>query len=60
MKIFGLYIIHIKRRIEQIYIKGGNEAAYAAYRTITGVTVQESWKVVKKWIKEWEGKGNGK
>lgn len=70
MKIFGYelliakqgrcIIVDIKKRIRDIYIKGGNEAAYAAYRTITGCDVQESWRVVKPWIREWEGKGNGK
>jgi hypothetical protein len=52
-------IVDIKERVEQVYwtnAVGGNEAAYAAYRAITGATVQESHKVVKQWIKEWEGK----
>ncbi len=51
----GRYIVvDVKKRIRDIYIKGGNEAAYAAYRVITGATVQESWKVVKPWVREWE------
>ena len=49
-------IIDIKKRIREVYIKGNNEAAYAAYRIITGASVQESWHVVKPWIKKWEGK----
>lgn len=49
-------IVDINKRIKEVYIKGDNEAAYAAYRAITGATVQESWKVVKQWIKEWEEK----
>lgn len=55
-----LRLINVKKRVHKAYDNGGNEAAYAAYRAITGATVQESWKVVKPWIKEWEGKGNGK
>ena len=51
-------IIDIKKRIREIYIKGNSESAYAAYRIITGATVFESWRVVKPWIKEWEGKTN--
>ena len=49
-------IINVKLRVHQAYISGGNEAAYAAYRAIMGVGVQESWRVVKKWIREWRGK----
>lgn len=53
----GKYIIvDIEKRIREVYIKGDNEAAYAAYRAITRASVQESWKVVKPWIKKWEGK----
>lgn len=50
-------IIDIQKRIRDVYIKGNNEAAYAAYRTITGADVKESWRVVKPWIREWEGEG---
>lgn len=66
MKVFGLEIVNnrngkyaivdIEKRIRDIYIKGDNEAAYAAYRAITGADVQESWRTVKPWIKKWEGK----
>jgi len=49
-------IIDIKKRIREVYIKGNSEAAYAAYRIITGATVFESWHVVKPWIEEWEEK----
>jgi len=49
-------IIDVWRRIRGIYIKSGNEAAYSAYRAITGASVQDSWKAVKPWIKVWEGK----
>lgn len=55
--ISGRYVVvDIKQRIREVYIKGNNEAAYAAYRAITGATVQASWMVVKPWIMEWEGK----
>ena len=47
-------VVDINERLREVYVKGGNEAAYAAYRAIAGATVQESWKVVKPWIKEWE------
>ena len=50
-------IIDIQKRIRDVYIKGNNEAANAAYRTITGADVKESWRVVKPWIREWEGEG---
>jgi hypothetical protein len=66
MKLFGLVLINnrhgryaiidIKNRIREIYIKGNSESAYAAYRTITGAGIQESWHTVKPWIREWEGK----
>ena len=49
-------IIDIQKRIREVYIKGNSEAAYAAYRIITGASVQESWHVVKPLIKKWEGK----
>lgn len=49
-------IIDIQKRIRDVYIKGNNEAAYAAYRTITGADVKESWRVVKPWLREWGGK----
>ncbi len=54
MRIFGFEIINIKRHIHKAYTNGGNEAAYAAYRAITGATVQQSWRKVKPWIKVWE------
>lgn len=53
-------LINVKRRVYEAYISGGNEAAYATYRAITRATVKESWRVVKKWIKDWRGKDNGK
>jgi hypothetical protein len=66
VKIFGLEIVNnrngkyaivdIEKRIRDVYIKGDNEAAYAAYRAITGASVRESWHTVKPWIKKWEGK----
>ena len=66
MKLFNLVILNnkggkyaiidIQKRIRDVYIKGNSEAAYAAYRIITGASVQESWGVVKPWIREWEGK----
>lgn len=69
MRLFGLTvmlnndsryaIVDIKRRIREIYANGDNEAAYAAYRHITGSTVQDSWRTVKPWIKEWGLKNNG-
>ena len=46
-------IINVKLRVHQAYISGGNEAAYAAYRAIMGVGVQESHRVVKVWVKGW-------
>ena len=46
-------IVHVKQRVYEAYVNGGNEAAYATYRAIMGVGVQESWRVVKPWIREW-------
>lgn len=51
-------IVDIRKRIMEVYIKGDNEAAYATYRAITGATVQESWKVVKPWIRGWSNARN--
>ena len=66
MKLFNLLILNnkggkyavvdIKKRIREVYIKGDNESAYAAYRAITGADIKESWRVVKPWIREWGGK----
>ena len=49
-------LINVKRRVYEAYISRGSEAAYETYRAITGATVKESWRIVKLWIKEWEGK----
>ena len=49
-------IIDIEKHVREAYIKGDTEAAYAAYRAITGADVKESWRIVKPLIKEWEGK----
>jgi hypothetical protein len=35
-------VINVKKRVRDAYKAGGNEAAYAAYRAIMGVGVQES------------------
>lgn len=48
-------IIDIEKHVRAAYIKGDNESAYAAYRTITGAGIQESWHTVKPWIKQWGG-----
>jgi hypothetical protein len=31
------------------------EAAYWAYRDLTGASIQESHKAVRPWLKKWEG-----
>jgi hypothetical protein len=55
--ISGRYVVvDIKQRIRDVYTKGDTEAAYAAYRAITGASVQESHKAVRPWLNEWEGK----
>lgn len=51
-------VVDIQKRIREVYVKGDNEAAYATYRAITGATVQESWKVVKPWIRGWSNARN--
>ena len=49
-------IVDINARLAYVYVKGDNEAVYAAYRAITGATVQESWRYCKPLIRKWEGK----
>lgn len=49
-------VVDIEKRLREVYIKGDNEAVYAAYRAITGATVQESWRYCKPLIRGWEGK----
>ena len=49
-------VVDIKERIISIYLADGREAAYLAYRNIVDTGTQESWKVCKRWFKEWEGK----
>ena len=60
MRIFNLVILNIKNHVYKAYQnsdkKHNNEAAYATYRAVTGASVAESWRVVKPWIKKWEGK----
>jgi hypothetical protein len=56
MKIGNLVILNIKKRVLNAYINGNSEAAYAVYRILTGASIKESWRVVKPWIKKWEGK----
>jgi len=51
-------VINVKRRVQEAYKAGGNEAAYEVYRHIMGVGVQESWRVVKPWIRGWLSNGN--
>ena len=52
-------VIDIKKRIREAYLDSEwihrNESCYAAYRAITGATVQESHKAVRPLIKLWEG-----
>ena len=54
MRIFNLAILNIKNHVYKAYQNNNksNEAAYAAYRAVTGASVQESWRVVKPWIRE--------
>ncbi len=61
--ILGNVIVPLKKRIKEVYEAAKvdkNEAAYAAYRAITGASVQESWQYCKPLIKEWEGKTSEK
>lgn len=60
MKLFGRAIINVKKRIHDIYVADGSEAAYAAYRAIMDTGVRESWRVVKPWIKKWTKESGGK
>ena len=56
MKIGNFAIFNIKKRVINAYINGNSESAYAIYRLLTGADVKESWRVVKPWIRKWEGK----
>ena len=53
-------VIDIRERVHDAHINSDwthrREACYAAYRAITGATVQESWRVVKPWLNGWERK----
>jgi len=53
-------VVDINARLREVYSEAykecRNEAVYAAYRMITGATVQESWRYCKPLIKLWEGK----
>ena len=47
-------VINVKKHVHDAYKSGGNGAAYEVYRHIMGVGVQESWRVVKPWIRRWQ------
>jgi hypothetical protein len=53
-------VIDIKQRVKEVYLDGAHndaarrEAAYAAYRAITGVKPMVSLAVVRPWIRDWE------
>ena len=47
-------IVDIEDRIKEVYLAGGREAAYAAYRAIKGVGITATWRAVKPLIKAWE------
>ena len=49
-------IVDINARLREIYLRGKNEAVYSAYRAIMNVDTEESYKVVRPLIREWEGK----
>ena len=53
-------VVDIKERIHSAHLGSDwthrREACYAAYRAIMGVDAKESWKAVKPWLREWEGK----
>lgn len=48
-------VVNIQKRVRDIWIKGDNEAAYAAYRVLTGADNKTARAVVKPLIKNWEG-----
>ena len=56
MYILGYYLVPLNKRLREVYIKGDNEAVYAAYRYITGGDTKASWRYCKPLIKVWEGK----
>jgi len=45
-------VVDIKERVMESYLSGGIEAAYLAYRTLTGVGRHDSHIVVRKMILE--------
>jgi hypothetical protein len=56
-----LFFLNVEKRVKEAYgSKLDKEAAYAAYRYITGAGVQESHRAVKPWVKEWDKEWEGK
>ncbi len=59
MKFLCFELVNVNKRIKEAYNAGGKEAAYAAYRAITGADVRESWRYCKPLIREWKGSQHG-
>ena len=47
-------VVDIQKRIREVYLTGGIEAAYLAYRTLTGVGKHDSHMAVRKMVLEEE------
>ena len=56
MKLGNILITNIKDHVRKEYEQGNASNAYTAYRALTGASITDSWKIVKPWIKKWEGK----
>lgn len=55
MKLGNILITNIKDHVRKEYEQGNASNAYTAYRALTGASITDSWKIVKPWIREWEG-----
>lgn len=55
--------VTVRGKVKAVYdsrVTDRHEAAYAEYRKLTGANVKESWKVVKPWVRKWDGRGKSK
>ena len=61
MKLGCIEIIYtpctVRGKVKKVFMaKKDREAAYKEFRTLTGKDVKESHRVVKPWLKLWEGR----
>lgn len=59
MKTVRFKFVDVIRLCRNVWIKGDNADVYYTYRLMSGCTIQESWRVMKPFIKLWSGKSEG-